>query len=156
MTAQLRFVCGSLYSWQQLLQSLHKWFLWKLMSLFCVGGRFTVSKVFFNLQLFFFYFLETETVSFHFVVLVWMREFFALNLVLCQTDEKTEYDYTLTASTAATISPLKERFFAFLRWQLAGPSLSPMIVSAESVSFGLLAGQEEIWGLSTFLDFETF
>ena len=149
MTAQLRFVCGSLYSWQQLLQSLHKWFLWKLMSLFSVGGRFTVSKVFFN----FFYFLETETVSFHFVVLVWMREFFALNLVLCQTDEKTEYDYT---STAATISPLKERFFAFLRWQFAGPSLSPMIVSAESVSFGLLAGQEEIWGLSTFLDVETF
>lgn len=69
----------------------------------------------FQFAVFFFYFLETETVSFHFVVLVWMREFFALNLVLCQTDEKTEYDYTLTASTAATISPLKERFFAFLR-----------------------------------------
>lgn len=63
--------------------------------------------------------LETETVSFHFVVSVWMREFSLLDLVLCQIDEKAEYNYTLTASTAATISRLKERFIVLVIYFLA-------------------------------------
>lgn len=48
-----------------------------------------------------------------------MREFSLLDLVLCQIDEKAEYNYTLTASTAATISRQKERFIVLVIYFLA-------------------------------------